>query len=274
MSATTSAVTSRHISRQLNLHLAGAAKQIERLSSGSRLNRASDDPAAVALTGGINAEVRAYAEGGRNVQQSISMLQVADSALGQMSDMVRRMAELAAQAASSTYTDADRVGANQEFMALRDEIQRVAVSTTYNGLPLLTDDAEFITQAGPTGALSDIASIRFDDMRASGPRLALGTVTIDNRDVARQAISVVNQALDQVTEVRTRVGAYQNRLDKVATTAASAIEDMVSTQSAIGDTDMAQAIGSLTRSQILAEAAASMGRQSGGDVERLLGLLR
>jgi flagellin len=111
-------------------------------------------------------------------------------------------------------------------------------------------------------------------MRASGPRLALGTVTIDNRDVARRAISVVHQALDQVTEVRTRVGAFQNRLDKVAATAASAIEDMVNTQSAIGDTDMARAIGNLTRSQILAEAAASMGRQSGGDVERLLGLLR
>ncbi|MFA6107688.1 MAG: flagellin [Candidatus Latescibacterota bacterium] len=264
----------RQLSRQLSLHLAGAGRQIEHLASGLRLNRASDDPASLALANGINAEIRALAEGGRNVQQSVHLLQVAEGSLSEISDMVRRMQDLAVQASSSTYNDADRTAANGEFQALKEEIERIAESTRYNDLPLLASDEVFTIQAGPTEVSNDVSSITLGDMRATGPRLNLASATIDTMISASGALDVLKQAQTQVIEERNRIGAFQNRLSMSATTTASVIERMGSTESAIRDADTARAVTELSRSQILAEASASMARQSGTDVERLLALLR
>ena len=264
----------RQISRHLNLHLAGAARQVEQLSSGSRLNRASDDPASLSLANGISAEVRAFAEGGRNVQQGVSMLQVAEGALSQMADMARRMQQLATQAASATYSAADRTVANDEFMALREEIGRVAASASYNGLPLLASEQELAVQSGPSAASSDVARIQLSDMSPTGARLNLGTAAIDTVPGANAAIDQVKQAQTQVTALRNRIGAFQVRLEHSATTTASAIETMSGTEGAIRDADVARAISELSRTQILAQTAATMGQQNGADVERLLSLLR
>jgi flagellin len=111
-------------------------------------------------------------------------------------------------------------------------------------------------------------------MRATGPRLNLESATIDTLSSAREALDTLKQAQTQVIEERNRIGAFQNRLSMSATTTASVIERMGSTESAIRDTDMARAVADLSRTQILAEASASMVRQSGTDVERLLSLLR
>jgi flagellin len=264
----------RQLSRQLSLHLAGASRQVEHLASGLRLNRASDDPASLALANGINAEIRALAEGGRNVQQSVNLLQVAEGSLSEVSNMIRRMESLAVQASSSTYNDADRTDANREFQALKGEIERIAESTRYNDLPLLAEEVVLTIQAGPSEASNDVSSIRLGDMRATGPRLNLESATIDTLSSAREALDTLKQAQTQVIEERNRIGAFQNRLSMSATTTASVIERMGSTESAIRDTDMARAVADLSRTQILAEASASMVRQSGTDVERLLSLLR
>ena len=149
----------QQVTRNLSLHFDKAARQIEQLASGHRVNRSSDDPASLALADGIKSEVRALAEGNRNIQQSIHMLQVADGALSQISDMVLRMRNLMVQAASSTFTDRDRHNINTEFQAMKAEIDRVAVATKFNDISLLEEENTFTIQAGPTEASNDVSRI-------------------------------------------------------------------------------------------------------------------
>lgn len=125
------------VHRTLAVHQAETSRQIGVLSSGLRVNRSSDDPASLALADGIHSEVRAIAEGSRNIQQTFSLIQVADGSLNEISAMLLRMRALAMQAASSVFNNTDRQGIHSEFAQLRDEIDRIAGATTYNGRKLL-----------------------------------------------------------------------------------------------------------------------------------------
>ena len=128
----------RQIHRELAVHQADTSKQIAQLSSGRRVNRSSDDPASLALADGINSEVRAIVEGQRNIQQTFSLLQVADGSLDAIGGMINRMIDLAMQGGSSVFNDVDRLNIASEFEDLKDEIDRIAGATTYNGKELLT----------------------------------------------------------------------------------------------------------------------------------------
>ncbi len=127
----------RQVHRQLAVHQADVSKQIGQLSSGRRVNRSSDDPASLALADGINSEVRAIVEGQRNIQQTFSLLQVADGSLDAIGGMINRMLDLSMQGASSVFNDGDRLNINSEFEDLKQEIDRIAGATTYNGKELL-----------------------------------------------------------------------------------------------------------------------------------------
>ena len=124
--------------RDMAIHHMDSAKQIRQLSSGMRVNRSSDDPASLALANGIGAEVRAITKGSRNIQQTFSLLQVADGALSEVGQAVRRMQTLAMQAASSVFNNQDRQMINSEINQLKKEIDRITTSTEYNGKKLLT----------------------------------------------------------------------------------------------------------------------------------------
>lgn len=126
------------IHRTLSVHHADQSRQIGMLASGKRVNRPSDDPASMALADGIRSEVRAIAEGARNIQQTFSLIQVADGSLNEISAAINRMRSLSMQAASSVFNDTDRLNIDAEFSQLREEIDRIAGSTTYNGRQLLT----------------------------------------------------------------------------------------------------------------------------------------
>ena len=128
----------KSIHRDMAIHHMDSAKQIRQLSSGMRVNRSSDDPASLALANGIGAEVRAITEESRNIQQTFSLLQVADGALSEVGQAVRRMQTLAMQAASSVFNNQDRQMINSEINQLKKEIDRITTSTEYNGKKLLT----------------------------------------------------------------------------------------------------------------------------------------
>lgn len=156
----------QRIHRSLSVHSAGMSREIRQLSSGLRVERSSDDPASLALADGIRSEVRAMTEGTRNIQQTFSLLQVADGSLNEISAMVNRMRTLAMQAGSSIFNDIDRQNINSEFEQLREEIDRIAGSTTYNGRELITGgnnelgvDSSAVDLAGTTG----LFDIRVDD---------------------------------------------------------------------------------------------------------------
>ena len=143
------------VHRTLAVHSANMSKEIGQLSSGLRVERASDDPASLALADGIRSEVRAITEGTRNIQQTFSLLQVADGSLSEIAAMVNRMRTLAMQAGSSIFNDVDRQNINSEFEQLREEIDRIAGSTTYNGRQLLTGGNNSL---GPGSTAADLAS--------------------------------------------------------------------------------------------------------------------
>jgi len=264
----------RQVHRNLDLHYSGASRQVEKLSSGRRVNRSSDDPASLSLADGINSEVRALAEGGRNVQQSIQMLQVAEGGLSEISDMIRRMQELATQAASTTYNVNDRYAINREFQSLKSEVERIAEFTTYNGIPLLSEEQEFAIQAGPSETSNDVSRIVLGDMRASSPRLNLEQLAIGTVLSAQGAIDQLQQAQEGILGERNRIAAFQNRLVLSAATTASTVEKMGNSESEIRDADIAQSMTELTQSQIMSQTAAHFALQVDTDMERILSLLR
>ena len=376
----------REIHRTLALHNADTSRQIVMLSSGLRVNRSSDDPASLALANGIRSEVRAMVEGTRNIQQTFSLIQVADGSLNEISAMVNRMHSLAMQGASTILNNNNRLSINSEFNELRREIDRIASTTTYNGRRLLTGgnntlsaestalaavattgltdvkvtDAEVSTytfvdepddglltlgngvhtqtvviddflneegavedtefhkvrfdrlgvemtltgsgvlgapgrysdgvldgqtliveqddsltfQVGPSGTTNDVSRVVIRDMRATGPGLNLGQVSIGTRLDAQNALTVITQAIGTVTGERSRLGAFQNRLQLSISTSLSIVERMVETESRIREVDVARAASRMTHSQILAQAATSIAGTAGADINRILALLR
>ena len=174
------------------------------------MERSSDDPASLALANGIKSEIAALSEGTRNMQQSISMLQVADGSMGEINNMIRRMSSLAAQSASLTYNDVDRRNINQEFQQLKLEIDRIANSTTYNGVVLLKEPNLFLIQTGPTETSNDISRVTIDDMRASGPKLSIGTTSINSYGCSGSPASIskmlfASSSVSAIASVRFRV---------------------------------------------------------------------
>ncbi len=260
--------------RSIGVHFENSNRQIEQIASGKRVNRSSDDPASLALADGLQSEVRALQEGGRNVQQSVQMLQVAEGALSQISDMIRRMQELAVQSASSTYTDLNRPGVNAEFQGLKNEITRIAEFTTYNGIPLLQSEQVLAIQAGPSETSNDVSRIALGDMRATGPRLSIAAVSVETLPNAQEAIDRLQEAQSKVLDERNRVAAFQNRLQLSANTTSSIIERMRSVESDVRDADVARAISNLSRAQILAQTATSVTREADTDISRILSLLQ
>ena len=264
----------QQVTRNLSLHFDKATRQIEQLASGHRVNRASDDPASLALADGIKSEIRTLAEGNRNIQQSIHMLQVADGALSHISDMVLRMRNLAVQGASSTYTDSDRQNLNSEFMALRAEIDRIAEVTRFNDIPLLNEEHVFTIQAGSTDASNDVSRITIRDMRASGLTLELGELRIGTLRDAQEIMSRLQRAHETVIEERNHIAAFQQRLEFSVDTGLNVIEKMRSSEADIRDTDLVRATSDLNRSQILSQTAASFATDADVDIERILSLLQ
>jgi flagellin len=260
--------------RNLGVHFENANRQIEQISSGNRVNRSSDDAANLALADGIDSELRALQEGGRNVQQSIQMLQVTEGALGQISNIMQRLQELAVQSSSSTYNDSNRPGANAEFQSLKNEINRIAEFTSYNGISILSSDKEFAIQAGPSETSSDVSRISIGDMRSTGPRLNLDSTSIDTLPGAQQTIDRLQEGQQKVLGERNRIAAFQNRLQLSAETTASIVERMKGVESNIRGADVARAISNLTHSQILSQTATSIAQEADTDISRILSLLQ
>ncbi len=267
-------VNLQHINRNMQIHFGNTGTQIEKASSGMRINRSSDDPASLALANGIHSDIYAMAEGSRNVQQSIQMLQVAEGALSQITEMIQRMGSLATQSASSTYSDANRPGVNAEFQALKNEIDRIAEFTTYNGMHLLDSVDEYTIQAGASEASNDVLRIAIGDMRAMGPELNLDPVTADTLENSQDAIDRLEMARLNLTSKRNHIAALHNRLELSVETAASITASMLATESNVRSADFAQTLSSLTNSQIMMQTAGSLAYEADIDVDRILSLLQ
>jgi flagellin len=258
----------------------GSRRQVEKaaakLASGYRINSAQDDAASLAVANAIEARRRSSSVADRNLGDAIGMVQTASSALGEMSDVVIRMRELAAQSANGALTDNDRASIQAEFESLAKEASRVQASATFNGKPLLRDPAQ-VGGPGQPASTSETFQVgeapedtRTVDFRA--PTLTTGDVS--TQAGAQAAMDALDASMKSIGERQSAFGATLNTFDTIASNAATSRLGMASAESRLRDADMAEEASKSAQSRIVSEAKIAILAQGIKASEYVLGLIK
>jgi flagellin len=248
---------------------------LERLSSGSRINRAGDDAAGLAISENLRASIRGFRQAKRNAQDGISLVQVTEGGLNEVSNMMVRLRELAIQAASDTIGDRERAFTDREFQALKQEIQRVADSTNYNGTELLNGTGGvFEIQVGiHNDPNSDRVVYNAENANVSLDSLGLVGESISSKLGAQNSLANIDNALYRINSVRADLGAMQNRLQSTINSLAISDENLSAANSRIRDADLAQEISEMTKNNILMQSGISVLGQANNQAQAALKLL-
>ncbi len=250
-------------------------KSLQRLSSGLRITRAADDAAGLAISEGFRADVRSIAQAQRNANDGISLLQIGEGALNEVSGLLIRQRELAIQSANGTLGTAERTTINTEYQDLIAEINRIAAVTQFNGTAILASGASTVFQIGVDATANDRITVAAVDARASsigiGSSAAGGAVnTVTN---ARTALASLDSAISQIASLRASFGTVQNRLESSIRSLAVAQENTSAAESRIRDVDFASETAELTRNQVLQQAGISVLAQANVSTQSALSLL-
>lgn len=261
--------------RQLMATKMNLDKTLERLSSGNRINHAGDDAAGLAISENLRAQIRGIKQAKRNSQDGISMIQVTEGGLNEISNMLIRMRELAIQAASDTIGDTERQFTDREFQYLKLEIDRIANSTSFNGTPLLNGRSGiFEIQVGVhNNPVLDRVIYNGERSDATLEALRLAGESVATKQGAQMTLSVVDDALANVNSVRADLGAIQNRLQSTINNLSINEENLASANSRIRDADMAEEASELTKNNILMQAGISVLGQANNASQAALKLL-
>jgi len=250
------------------------ANSVERLASGTRINRAKDDAAGLGISEQLKSQIQGVNASLRNANDAISVVQTAEGALNEVSDMLQRMKELATQGANESLSDDQKNSIADEVNALNDEISAVADRTTFNGIDLLksTDILAFQTGNGTSDTTEvDLGDIKLDDLAPPGDLGFGGTPsTSDFNDLSDAA----EQAIKDVAGARGKLGAIQNRLDHAIGNLQAQSENLQNSRSRIVDTDYAAETAKLTKTQIQQQAATAMLAQANQMPNVVLSLLK
>jgi flagellin len=241
----------------------------QRLSSGLRINRASDDAAGLAIAENLKAGSSTATVAMRNANDGISVITIADQAVNQISNVLNRMAELATQSSNGVIDNTQRSALQNEFTALASEIERIAVTTKFNGLALLDGQKDISFQIGFDGASTSQLTYGSVDVRLAGMGLAqtgsssatfsiIGNNEIDAQGAARSALDAIQVALTSVNQKRGGLGALENRLEVTINNLQVARENFKAAESRIRDVDVATEAAELTRLNILQQAGAAV----------------
>jgi len=265
--------------RQYGINNNNVASSVEKLSSGYRINRAGDDAAGLAISEKMRAQIRGLNMASKNSQDAISLIQTAEGALQETHNILQRMRELAVQAASDTndgdYEEGedggvDRAALDAEFQELLEEINNIAEQTAFNTRKLL--DGSLSGAVIQTGANEgETLDISIEDMSTTG--LAINTLSLASRANAASAISIVNEAINTVSTERSKLGAYQNRLQHKIANLDTSAENLTAAESRIRDIDMAKEMTNFTKNSILTQAATAMLAQANALPQGVLQLL-
>jgi len=261
--------------RNVSLRYNALMRSMERLSSGLRINRAADDPAGLAISERMRAQIRGLKQASRNAQDAISMLQVAEGALNQTSAILQRIRELTVQAATGTNSESDLEAIQLEIEQLLDELNRIAGDTNFNTIPLLNSQSESKQPSSATfriqiGANSgQYMEISLANMGAA----ALGIAEIDVTKDADGALSLVEQAIKMAASERGKIGAYQNRLEHTINNLEQTALNLQAAESRIRDADLAEEMMEYTKNLILLQAAVAMLAQANAVPQMVLRLL-
>ncbi len=245
-----------------------------RISSGLRIARAADDAAGLGVAESLESQSVSGRQAMRNTNDGISVLQTAEGATDEVSDLLVRMRELAVQSSSETLADDERAYIQTEYEQLSSEIDRIASSTTFNGLALADGtNTNLDVQVGINNSADDRITIILGDLTAS--TLGVDTAAVDLSSVtgAQAAIDVFDTALDSVSDIRSNLGAVQNRLDSALQNMETYVENLESAESQIRDADFAYETAELARNQILQQAGVSVLAQAKNMNQGVLNLL-
>ncbi len=252
------------------------AQQAERLSSGLRINRASDDAAGMAVSEKLKNQVRGLNQAQRNAQDGISLIQTAEGGLGEIHNLLARMRELAVQSANDTLTTADRSNLNAEFTQLMTEITRVSNAVTFNGTYLLNNASTNVTLqlgANSTAATNQL-SFALTNNTAAGTGIALTSNDVTSAANATLAITQLDTAIGTVSTNRANFGALQSRLESASRSLAVAAENTAAANSRVADADIASSMSELVRAQILQQAGISVLAQANQAPGMIIDLLK
>ncbi len=262
--------------RQLSITKGNLDKALERLSSGSRINHSGDDAAGLAISENLRAQIRGLRQGKRNAQDGVSLIQVSEGGLNEIGNILIRLRELAIQAASDTLGDVERGFTDREFQSLKQEIDRIANVTEFNGTPLLNGKAGiFEIQVGThNNPVLDRIVYNGEKSDASLDTLRLGGESVATKQGAQLTLSAIDEALNRVSSIRADLGALQNRLQSTIDNESINDENLSAANSRIRDTDMAEEVSEMTKNNILMQAGISVLGQTNSMASAALKLLQ
>lgn len=263
-------VAAINTSRVLRRSTDALNKSLQRLSSGLRINSAADDAAGLAIAEGFNSMIRGEGVAQRNAQDGVSLVQTAEGALSETTNILQRIRELAVQAANGTQSTSNRTALDNEVMQLLAQVDSIATDTDFNGLRVLSSSQTVTLQAGAMTSQTLVVSVA----GAKTNDLGISTVRVSSMASAISAISTIDNALTSVSTLRSKFGAYQNRLEFTINTLAIQQENSSASESAIRDADMAKETSSFTRNQILVSAGTSILAQANLVPQTALQLLK
>ena len=256
------------------------ATQAQRLATGLRINKASDDGAGMAVSERLKNQVRGLNQAARNAQDGISLIQTAEGAMSEAHNLLARMRELAVQAANDTINDTDRTNLNTEFTSLLAEIDRIATATQFNGVAILTGGSTAMSLH--IGANTDAGGDNIFTLNVTPSGSFHGSVLsptmsdmgVTSQSLANLAISTLDYAINAVSTARTAIGSMQSRLESATRTLGVASENASAANSRIADADIAQSMSELVRAQILEQAGISVLAQANQAPSLVLQLLK
>jgi len=284
------------------------SKSLEKLSTGLRINRAQDDAAGLAVSEQMRTQIRGLGKAKANAQDGIALLQIAEGAAGEITNILQRQRELAVQASNDTLTSTERKYLDNEFQSLSKEINRIAASTNYNGMNLLDGSSGSfgaVNMSGQTTIAGGIAAYTTDGSMSSKPltlhvgpndkkqldgttstdeiaisymaltqdSLGLTSTSVNTQAGARDAIADLDTAMKSVNEVRSNLGTYINRLESTVSNISNLEYNTTGAESRIRDVDFASETTSFTKNQILVQSSTAMLSQANSLPQNVLSLL-
>lgn len=249
------------------------AKSYQRLASGNRITSAGDDAAGLSISEKLKSQIRSLAQAERNANDGVSFIQVAEGGMNEIGNILIRLRELGIQAASDTIGDTERGFVDKEVQQLKQEVDRIANVTNFNGTPLLNGQAGKDLSFHVGASKDDSIAFKPDDYNVSGDSLGIGGLDYTSAEGARDALDVVDDALSKVSGARADLGANQNKLHATISNLAIQKENYSAANSRIRDTDVATEASKLVSGNILQQAGVAVLGQANSAPQSALRLL-
>lgn len=257
--------------RNLGINQSSLSKNLEKLSSGYRINRAGDDAAGLAISEQMRSQINGINQASKNAEDAIGLIQTAEGALSEVHSMLQRMTTLATQSANGTYNSVARGNIQKEMDALIQEIDRIANNTNFNKVyPMSAGGNDMTFQIGPSSG--ETLTVTTSQMTSNG--LGVDVLDLSEQTDSNAAIDTINVAIDKVSAFRADLGAAQNRLEHTIANLDVTSENITAAESRVRDTDMADEITAFTKNNILLQAAQSMLSQSNAVPQGVLSMLQ